>query len=100
MWISAANCFGKPDRAGCYNLWSKMTMLYLASTVRLLKKERDDARKIVLGIDRALKVLNGLGGSKGTRRTMSAHARKRIAAAQRKRWAKWKAAKKQVSRHA
>ena len=70
-------------------------MLNLASTVKLLKKERDDARKTVLRIDRALKVLNGLGRGKGTARTMSAQARKRIAAAQRKRWAKWKAAKKQ-----
>ena len=75
-------------------------MLNLASTVKLLKKERDDAQKTVLRIDRALKVLNGLGRGKGTRRSMSAQARKRIAAAQRKRWAKWKAAKKQVSRHA
>ena len=70
-------------------------MLNLASTVKLLKKERDDAQKTVLRIDRALKVLNGLGRGKGTGRTMSAQARKRIAAAQRKRWAKWKAAKKQ-----
>jgi hypothetical protein len=70
-----------------------MTMLNLASTIRLLKKERDEARKTVLHIDRALKVLNGLGREKGTGRTMSAQARKRIAAAQRKRWAKWKAAK-------
>src|ERR1043166_6878434 len=73
--------------------WPRMIMLNLASPVRLLKKERDDARKTVLRIDRALKVLNGLGRAKGTGRAMSVQARKRIAAAQRKRWAKWKAAK-------
>ena len=68
-------------------------MLNLASTIRLLKKERDEARATVLRIDRALKVLNGVGRGKGTGRTMSTQARKRIAAAQRARWAKWKAAK-------
>lgn len=72
-------------------------MLNFASTIRLLKKERDEARRTVLRIDRALKVLNGLGRAKGTGRTMSAQARKRIAAAQRKRWAKWKASKSKKS---
>ena len=67
----------------------------LASIVQQLQQER--AR-----IDAALQALTGAvsnnRGTSGTARTggrtLSAAARKRIAAAQRARWAKWKAAKK------
>lgn len=76
-------------------------MANLARVVQQLRQERDQAQKRIEQLDGALKALTGLdaagrsGGSVtsgGKRRTMSAAARKRIAAAQRARWAKWKAA--------
>jgi len=75
----------------------------LTNVIRQLRKERDQARKRIDQLDEALKALTGVGGlnkkigyaqTSGRRRTMSAAARKRIAAAQRARWAKWKAAQK------
>jgi hypothetical protein len=79
-------------------------MLNLATVVGQLKKERERAQKEVDGLDTALKALGSFvspnRGSTGgptvakKRKTMSAAARKRIAAAQRARWAKWKAAKR------
>jgi hypothetical protein len=82
-------------------------MSNLANVVQQLRKERDQAQKRIGQLDDALKALSGLGGVRGTagrrgspqisdakRRTMSAEARKRIAAAQRARWAKWKAARR------
>jgi len=79
-------------------------MLNLTKAVRQLKKERAQAQGQLEQLDAALKVLGSLGtvgrsfGRDRTvtrkRRTMSAAARKRIAAAQRARWAKWKAARK------
>jgi len=79
-------------------------MLNLAKAVRQLRDERQRTVRTLQQLDAALKVLGSRGGSSRTvnraqtpgkkRRTMSAAARKRIAAAQRARWAKWKAAKK------
>lgn len=79
-------------------------MLNLANAVRQLKMERDQAERKLGQLNAALKVLGSLGGSRGRvgraqttgkkRRTMSVAARKRIAAAQRARWAKWKAARR------
>jgi len=79
-------------------------MLNLARVVGQLKKERELAQKEVDGLDTALKALGSLvspnrrstGAPTGTKKRspMSAAARKRIAAAQRARWAKWKAAKR------
>jgi hypothetical protein len=82
-------------------------MSNLAKAVQQLQKERDQARRRVEQLDEALKALGSLGGLRGgvgragrtqmlgkTRRAMSVAARKRIAAAQRARWAKWKAAKR------
>ena len=79
-------------------------MLNLANAVLELKKERDQAQRRLGELDAALKVLDSLGGSRGTlarahtsgkrRRTISAAARKRIAAAQRARWAKWRVARR------
>jgi hypothetical protein len=75
----------------------------LTNVIRQLRKERDQARKRIEQLDEALKALTGVGGlnkkighaqTSGGRRTMSAAARKRIAAAQRARWAKWKTAQK------
>jgi hypothetical protein len=47
-------------------------------------------------LDNAISVLGGLSGSRGRRprRKMSVAGRKRIAVAQRARWAKWKIAQK------
>lgn len=77
-------------------------MSNLTKAVQWLRKERDQAQRSVEQLDAALKALTGLGGSRtqgvirssGKRRTMSAAARKRIAAAQRARWAKWKSEQK------
>jgi hypothetical protein len=82
-------------------------MLNLTQAVRQLKSERQQARRRLEQLDTALQALSGVGGlsgvnrrtgrnprDEGERRTMSAAARKRIAAAQRARWAKWKAARK------
>jgi len=74
-------------------------MLNLTKTVEQLKQERERTRKELERLDSALTILTSLTGAKrgfvrgrGKRRTMSAAARKRIAAAQRARWAKWKTA--------
>jgi hypothetical protein len=79
-------------------------MLNLTRAVRQLKKERAQAQRRLEQLDTALEALGGVGGlnrgsvrartTSGKRRPMSAAARKRIAAAQRARWAKWKAAQK------
>jgi len=91
-------------RARCYNANPRGIMLNLTMAIRQLKRERDQARSRLAQLDAALKVLSGLGSVKRSfgrgrtlakkRRTMSDAARKRIAAAQRARWAKWKAAKR------
>ena len=80
-------------------------MSNLVKVVQQLKMERNQAQKRIEQLDEALKALTGVGRGRGgikfhhlrastKRRTMSAAARKKIAAAQRARWAKWKAAKK------
>jgi hypothetical protein len=73
-------------------------MANLFAVVQQLKKERENAQKQVKGIDAALAVLGSLKSLEsrqtGERRTMSASARRRIAAAQRARWAKWKEAQR------
>jgi hypothetical protein len=79
-------------------------MLNLTKAVRQLKMERDQTQRKLEQLNAALKVLGSLGGvgrrlgdgqTVGKkRRPMSAAARKRIAAAQRARWAKWKAARR------
>ena len=63
----------------------------LSDVVRQLKKERDNAQQLVARLDEALKALKHLGGgSTPRRRRLSVAARKRIAAAQKARWAKFK----------
>jgi len=79
-------------------------MLNLAKAVLQLKKEREQASTKVEQLDSALNALAGLGESGGKvrcpqtlsrkPRVMSAAARRRIAAAQRARWAKWKATRR------
>jgi len=76
-------------------------MLNLANAVLELKKEGDQAQRKLRELDAALKVLDSLVAPRTRfecaqtlgkrRRTMSASARKRIARAQRARWAKWRA---------
>jgi hypothetical protein len=79
-------------------------MSNLVKVVGQLRKQRDEAQKEVEQLDQALAALGTIDGlrshGRNSRnlgrkgRTMSAAARKRIAAAQRARWAKWKAAQK------
>lgn len=75
----------------------------LSSLVAELRTERDRAEKELEQLNAALSALGGLGRANGRsprgrtgkkRRPMSADARKRIAAAQRLRWAKWKRARR------
>ena len=65
-------------------------MANLVGVVQLLRKERDQAARVVERLDAALAALNGGSYRKrtATRRTISAAGRARIAAAQRARWAK------------
>jgi hypothetical protein len=79
-------------------------MSNLVKVVAQLRKQRDEAQSQVEQLEQALAALGGIDGlrSRGRNpqkvgrkgRTMSAAAKKRIAAAQRARWAKWKAAQK------
>jgi hypothetical protein len=79
-------------------------MSNLVKVVAQLQMQRHEAQKTVEQLDRALAALSSVKGlrSRGRssqnvgkkRRTMSAAAKKKIAAAQRARWAKWKAAQK------
>jgi hypothetical protein len=68
----------------------------LSKAVRDLQRERSSLQAHLNALDNAISVLRGLSSSRGRRprRKMSAAGRKRIAAAQRARWAKWKVAKK------
>ena len=82
-------------------------MANLANVVQQLKKERNQAQHRVEQLDAALNALSGVDALHVTTtrhgraqaagakpRTVSVAVRKRIAAAQRARWAKWKAAQK------
>jgi hypothetical protein len=72
----------------------------VTAVLHQLESERAALQRQLKQLDSALQVLEGLDGAgrgRGRRsgpRHMSAAARKRIAAAQRKRWAKWKSAQK------
>ena len=68
-------------------------MANLSAVVQQLKKERANAQRVVARLDAALKALRHLGSGNSSsrpRRKMSAAGRKRIAAAQRARWARVK----------
>jgi len=79
-------------------------MSNLVKVVAQLRKQRDEAQSQVEQLEQALAALGSIDGSRSRGRnpqkvvtkgrTMSAAAKKRIAAAQRARWAKWKAAQK------
>jgi hypothetical protein len=67
----------------------------LSSLVKQLKKERDRVTKQLAGMDAALTAFATVYRlPKRARRIMSIAARKKIAAAQRRRWAKFRAARK------
>ena len=73
-------------------------MTNIAETVKVLGRERSQMLGRVRQLDDAISVLRKLKGSSlsvvgrsAKKRTMSAAGRRRIAAAQRARWAKWKA---------
>jgi hypothetical protein len=68
----------------------------LSNAVRDLQRERSRLQAQLNALDNAISVLGGLSGSRGRRprRKMSVAGRKRIAVAQRARWAKWKIAQK------
>ena len=69
-------------------------MANLTKTVNELRGERNRLAKELGRLDEAISVLSGLGtGGRrgGGKRRLSSAARKRIADAQRARWAKWKA---------
>jgi hypothetical protein len=72
-------------------------MATINGIVKQLKKERDRVEKQLLGLNAALSAFAGVyaGKARSTRkkRTISAAGRKRIAAAQRARWAKIRAKK-------
>ena len=68
----------------------------VSKIVKQLKKERDRVEKQLLGLNAALSAFAGVySGAKPTRkkRVVSVASRKKMAAAQRKRWAKVKAKK-------
>jgi hypothetical protein len=71
-------------------------MATVSSIVRQLKKERDRAEKQLSGLNAALRAFaNVYGGGKPSRkrRKMSAKSRAKMAAAQRRRWAKFRKSK-------
>jgi hypothetical protein len=69
----------------------------VVSVVAGLRTERENLKRQLDTLDQALAVLGGLNGASSTaghgKRTMSLAARRRIAAAQRARWAKVRASK-------
>ncbi len=72
----------------------------LSRTVNELRSERNRLAKELDRLDEAISVLSGLGkggGRRGGKRRLSAAARKRIADAQRARWAKWKAKQRKTA---
>ena len=77
-----------------------MQNLELASTVRMLEVQRAQTQKELVKLDRAIAVLRELNGTdstpspNGKGHTMSAAARKKIAKAQKARWAKVRQAQK------
>jgi hypothetical protein len=71
-----------------------MGNLELASTVKMLEGQRVEVQKDLARLDKAIAVLQELSGTNsipspnGKRHTISAAARKKIAKAQKARWAK------------
>lgn len=77
-------------------------MSSLTGVLSQLQAERQKMLKEVSKLDHAIGVIKGLNNNTGglsdrPRSRMSLAARRRIAAAQRVRWAKWKAAQKKAA---
>jgi hypothetical protein len=80
-------------------------MANIAEAVKDLVQERSRMAGQLRKLDKAISVLRKLDGSGpsgatksvGKRRPMSAAARRKIAAAQKERWAKWKTAQKKAA---
>jgi hypothetical protein len=70
-------------------------LIGVASVVAELRSERENLKQQLSKLDEALAVLGSVNGASGggVKRTMSLAARKRIAAAQRARWAKVRTSK-------
>jgi hypothetical protein len=66
----------------------------VSSIVKQLKKERDRVAQQLSGMDAALRAFAGVYSGTNGKRQISAAGRKRIAAAQRTRWAKVRGEKK------
>jgi hypothetical protein len=68
-------------------------MATMSGIVKQLRKERDRVEKQLSGLNAAISAFVSVysGGKPKRRRKMSAKSRAKIAAAQRKRWAAWKA---------
>jgi len=77
-----------------------MASLDLSDTLKTLQGERAGMQKELAKLDKAIAVLRELSGTNstpspnGNRRTLSASARRKIAKAQKARWAKLRAAQK------
>jgi len=77
-----------------------MGNLALAGTVKMLQGQRAQVEKELAKLDKAIAVLRELSGTSSTpnqngkRRTLSAAARRKIAKAQKARWAKLRQAEK------
>lgn len=69
-------------------------MTNLSRFVRELKKERDRVEKQLSGLNAAISAFVGVYGGAKPKRKLSAKARAKIAAAQRARWAKFRAKQK------
>jgi Skp family chaperone for outer membrane proteins len=71
----------------------------MTDIVKRLKKERDRVERQLTGINAALSAFGKVyaGKKPRKRRKLSAKAKARIAAAQRKRWAEWKAKQKNAA---
>jgi hypothetical protein len=76
-----------------------MANLELAGTVKMLQGQRAQVQKELVKLDKAIAVLRELNGTNSTpspngKRTMSAASRRKIAKAQKARWAKVRQAQK------
>jgi len=71
-----------------------MATIEIAKMTKTLRTERSDTKKELKKLDKVIAVLrdlstNSMSAPRGKNRRMSASARRKIAAAQRKRWAKF-----------
>ena len=78
-------------------------MANLTIVIKQLQVQRNKIQEQLSQVTAAVEALNGLGGNRvrsatarGPRRVMSASARRRIVAAQKARWAKWRKGQKVV----